>query len=73
MGPDVLEKKASFVLALIRILDCPARGPVDLPSSYPGPTTTYNIHKSNVLPTHCIYVFCVDLRTNSDISLYSIN
>ena len=24
-----------------------------------------NIHKFYVLPTHCIYVFCVDLRTNS--------
>jgi len=24
------------------------------------------IHKFYVLPTHCIYVFCVDLRTNSD-------
>jgi len=26
----------------------------------------FNIHKFYVLPTHCIYVFCVDLRTNSD-------
>ena len=26
----------------------------------------YNIHKLHVLPTQCIYVFCVDLRTNSD-------
>ena len=26
----------------------------------------FNIHKSYVLPTQCIYVFCVDLRTNSD-------
>jgi hypothetical protein len=25
----------------------------------------FNTHKSYVLPTHCIYVFCVDLRTNS--------
>jgi hypothetical protein len=25
-----------------------------------------NIHKFYVLPTQCIYVFCVDLRTNSD-------
>jgi len=23
-------------------------------------------HKLYVLSTHCIYVFCVDLRTNSD-------
>jgi len=25
-----------------------------------------NIQQFNVLPTQCIYVFCVDLRTNSD-------
>jgi len=25
----------------------------------------FNIQQSYVLPTHCIYVFCVDLRTNS--------
>jgi len=29
-------------------------------------TTRFNIHKSYVLPTQRIYVFCVDLRTNSD-------
>jgi len=26
----------------------------------------FNIHQLYVLPTHCICVFCVDLRTNSD-------
>ena len=26
----------------------------------------FNIHKFYFLPTQCIYVFCVDLRTNSD-------
>jgi len=26
----------------------------------------FDIHKFYVLPTQCIYVFCVDLRTNSD-------
>jgi hypothetical protein len=26
----------------------------------------FNIQKFYVLPTQCIYVFCVDLRTNSD-------
>jgi hypothetical protein len=26
----------------------------------------FNIHKFYVLPTQCIYMFCVDLRTNSD-------
>jgi hypothetical protein len=25
----------------------------------------FNVHKFYVLPTQCIYVFCVDLRTNS--------
>jgi hypothetical protein len=29
-------------------------------------TTTFNIQQFYVLPTQCIYVFCVDLRTNSD-------
>jgi hypothetical protein len=29
-------------------------------------TTQFNIQQSYVLPTQCIYVFCVDLRTNSD-------
>jgi len=27
-------------------------------------TTRFNIHKLYILPTQCIYVFCVDLRTN---------
>jgi len=26
----------------------------------------FNIQQFDVLPTQCIYVFCVDLRTNSD-------
>ena len=26
----------------------------------------FNIQRIYVLPTQCIYVFCVDLRTNSD-------
>jgi len=33
----------------------------------------FNIQQFYVLPTHCIYVFCVDLRTNSHyfpISIY---
>jgi len=29
-------------------------------------TLTFNIHKLYVLPTQCIYVFCEDLRNNSD-------
>jgi len=28
--------------------------------------TKFNIQQIYVLPTQCIYVFCVDLRTNSD-------
>jgi hypothetical protein len=28
-------------------------------------TARFNMHKFYVLPTPCIYVFCVDLRTNS--------
>jgi hypothetical protein len=30
------------------------------------PTTSFKIKKFYVLPTLCIYVFCVDLTTNSD-------
>jgi len=29
-------------------------------------TSWLKVKKSYVLPTQCIYVFCVDLRTNSD-------
>jgi len=29
-------------------------------------TARFNIQQFNVLPTQCIYVFCVDMRTNSD-------
>ena len=29
-------------------------------------TIRFNIQQFYVLPTQCIYVFCVDLRTNSD-------
>jgi hypothetical protein len=29
-------------------------------------TTGSNIQQFHILPTQCIYVFCVDLRTNSD-------
>jgi hypothetical protein len=29
-------------------------------------TARFNIQQFYVLPTQCIYVFCVDLRTNSD-------
>jgi len=29
-------------------------------------TTGSNVQQFYVLPTHCIYPFCVDLRTNSD-------
>jgi hypothetical protein len=29
-------------------------------------TARFNIHKFYVLSTQCVYVFCVDRRTNSD-------
>jgi len=31
-----------------------------------GETTGFNIQQFYVLPTQCIYVFCVDLRTNNN-------
>jgi len=33
----------------------------------------FNIQQFYVLLTHCVYVFFVDLRTNSDYYPYSIN
>jgi len=33
----------------------------------------FNIQQFSVLPTQCIYAFSMDLRTNSDYFLYSIN
>ena len=59
------EKGITFT-CLLRTLDCSARNLVDLPSNYPAPTTVCNINQFYVLPTQCIYVFCVDLRTDSD-------
>ena len=32
----------------------------------------FNIQQISVLPTQCIYVICVDLRTNSDYSMIVI-
>jgi hypothetical protein len=29
-------------------------------------TARFNVHKFYVLPTQCVYVFCMDLRTNND-------
>jgi hypothetical protein len=37
-----------------------------LPQSDINTWHTFNIHKFYVLPTQCIYVFCMNLRTNSD-------
>jgi len=34
---------------------------------------SFNTQKFYVLPTQCIYVFCIDLRTTAIISIYSIN
>ena len=31
----------------------------------------FNIQQFYILPTQCIYVFCVDLRTNSDLFPYT--
>ena len=35
-----------------------------------GTDWTFNIHQFYVLPTQCIYVFCVDLRKNKQIRRY---
>ena len=44
--------------------DCCIITPLELSGHYMY--QQFNIHKFYVLPTQCIYVFCVDLRTNSD-------
>ena len=33
----------------------------------------FNIQQFYALPTHCIYVFCVNVKTNSSFILYNIN
>ena len=32
----------------------------------------FNVHRLYVLPTQCVYVFCMDLRTNSDYALVPV-
>jgi hypothetical protein len=44
-------------------------GHLSLFSPYPVVTSCssrFNVHKFSILPTQCIYVFCVVLGTNSD-------
>jgi len=36
-------------------------------------TNRFNIKKFYILATHCIYVFCMDLRKTTIYSLYNIN
>jgi len=36
-------------------------------------TTRFDTKRFYLLPTKCIYVFCMELNTNSDIKLYNIN
>jgi hypothetical protein len=55
-------KQHSLLSIMISACEC-------LPPQSPAVTlcaTMFSIHKSHVLPTQCICVFCVDLRTNSD-------
>ena len=45
---------------------CTAKWSLYVPPSGHYMYRQFNIQQLYVLPTHCIYVFCVDLRTNSD-------
>jgi len=45
---------------------CTAQWSLYVPHSGHCTYHQFNIQQFYVLPTHCIYVFCVDLRTNSD-------
>ena len=49
--------------------DCEPKDKTSITHSEPSGHYMYrqfNIQQFYVLPTQCIYVFCVDLRTNSD-------
>jgi len=64
-----VRRTESLKLKLFSSTVCPAKSVIEL-----IPLTTsghymyrqFNIQQFYVLPTQCIYVFCVDLRTNSD-------
>jgi hypothetical protein len=45
---------------------CTAQWSLYVPHSSYFTYRQFNIQQFHVLPTQCIYVFCVDLRTNSD-------
>jgi len=45
---------------------CTAQWSLYVPHSGHYMYRQFNIQQFHVLPTQCIYVFCVDLRTNSD-------
>ena len=64
----MLSLKTSFALVLLFFLIMNPSTPVITIR-----TARLNIQQFYVLPTQCIYVFCVDLRTTAIISLYSIN
>jgi len=52
---------------------CTAQWSLYVPHSGHYMYRQFNIKKFYVLPTQCIYVFCVDLRKTAIISLYNIN
>ena len=48
------------------VIICTAQWSLYVPHSGHYMYRQFNIQQFCVLPTQCIYVFCVDLRTNSD-------
>jgi len=48
------------------VIICTAQWSLYVPHSGHYMYGQFNIQQFYVLPTHCIYAFCVDLRTNSD-------
>jgi len=62
--PFVTRRNGTYRRFVLRILNVESECPLN-------PTGHYMYHQFNiqqfyVLPTQCIFVFCVDLRTNSD-------
>jgi len=64
----VLLKESAYLVCSVPAANIQCVCKINEYLNHSGYYTNYlSLHKNfYVLPTHCIYVFCVDLRTNSD-------
>ena len=63
--PDFLKPSGHYMYRTV-VTICTAQWSLCVPHSGHYIHHQFNIQQFYVLPTQCIYVFCVDLRTNSD-------